>query len=74
MPAQDQGLDRQEQRLDAQDHGMHQADRVDGVEAEPVQGAEIRRLQCLVVAGIGVGDTTAALGQEVKLARGRAAP
>ncbi len=56
MPAQDQDLQRQQQRLDAQDHRVHHTNRVDGVEAEPAQRTEILRLQRLVVAGIGIGD------------------
>jgi len=53
MPAEDQRLHRQQQRLDTQDHRMHEADGVDGVEPKPAQSTEIGVLQRLVVAGVG---------------------
>lgn len=39
MPAQDQGLERQQQGLDAQDQRVHQTDGVDGVQRKAAQRA-----------------------------------
>jgi len=49
-PAAAHNLDRQKRRLDAQNHRVHKAGRIDGVEPEPLQATEIRRLLCLLVA------------------------
>src|SRR5688572_1697948 len=67
MTAQDQGLDRQEQRLDSQYHRVNQPSRVDGVESERAERAYVGILQRVVVAGIGIGNATAALGQIIEL-------
>jgi hypothetical protein len=43
MSGDGKGLDGQEQRLDHQDHGVHQGDRVDHAEGDPLDKAEILR-------------------------------
>ena len=36
MSTEDEGLDRKNQRLDPQDHGMYEPDRIHGVENQPL--------------------------------------
>ena len=68
MPAsQNQGADRQQQRLKPEDRSMNKSHRVDGVECKPVNRAEILSLQRVVIAGVGIGDAVAARRKPVKL-------
>ena len=60
MPAEHESLDRKHQRLDAQDHGMHEPDGIDRMENETPRGADVLRGDHIVVAGIGVGNAAAA--------------
>jgi hypothetical protein len=60
MPAKHQGLDRVNQRLDAQDHGVHEPDRIHPVQGQPLQDADLAGGVQLVIAGISVGDAGAA--------------
>src|SRR5690606_10065197 len=48
----DEGPYRQQDRLEAQNRRVHDPDRVDHVQADPFERAEIGRLQLVVVAGI----------------------
>jgi hypothetical protein len=41
VPAEYEGLDRQHQRLDAQDHGVHEPDGVDCVKNQTLGGADL---------------------------------
>jgi hypothetical protein len=68
MAAKDQGLYGHEQGLDAQDQRVHQADRVDEVQPDPMEGSDLRVLQGLVIARVEVGDAVTPLGQIVELA------
>ncbi len=45
----DQGADRQDQRLEPQERGVDEAGGVDGVQDEGVEGADVRILQRVVV-------------------------
>lgn len=56
VSAEDEGLDRQHLRLDAQQQGMHQPDRIHPMQDDAPEGAGILRCYHVVVAGIGVGD------------------
>ena len=60
VPGKHQGLDRQQQRLDAQDHGVNERHGVDHVQREPSARADVLRLQQLVIVAVGVGDAAAA--------------
>jgi phosphoglycerate dehydrogenase-like enzyme len=55
----DEGAYRQQDGLQPQNSRVHHADRVDHVQADALERAEIGRLQLVVVAGIGVDDTAA---------------
>jgi hypothetical protein len=58
VTAEHERLDRQEKRLDPQDGGMHDPDGVHGVQNQTPGGADGARGDQVVVAGIGVSDTT----------------
>ena len=60
MPAEHKSLDRKHQRLDPQDHGVDEADSIDRVKSKAPRRADIPGGDQVVVAGIGVGDATAA--------------
>jgi len=51
MTAHDQCLDRQQESLDPQKHGVHQPDRIDGVQPKALRRAELFGRNQLVVAG-----------------------
>src|SRR3569623_2055486 len=59
MPAQDQCLDRKQQRLNTQQHRMHDSDSVDGVQPDALQQASLLCGDEVMVAGVGVCNTTA---------------
>ena len=59
-PAKHESLNRKQQRLDAQDQCMHEADGVDRMKGEAVHFAEISRFDQVVVAGVGIGDAATA--------------
>ena len=65
--SQDQCAHRQQQRLQPQDHGVDESHRVDGMQHEGVPGADVRVLQRVVVARIGIGDAVAAGRKPVEL-------
>jgi hypothetical protein len=62
MAAEDHGLYGQEQRLDAQDHRVHDAHRVDGMERDPTDstsvcpGPVMKGGKCWVAAGCNDSD------------------
>src|SRR5881628_1017059 len=66
MATQHESLDRQHQSLDSQQHGVHQSDRVDGVQSEALRGAELAGRNQFVIAGIGVDDAAATGGNSLK--------
>ena len=68
MPSQDQGLYRQQHRLQAQDHGMDEPHRIDGMQEKCVQRANVLVLQRMVIAGIGIGDAAATRRNALKRA------
>src|SRR6185295_100313 len=55
-----QGLDRQQQRLDAKEHGVHDSDCVDRMKSDAPKEAYILRGQKFMVAGVSVRDASAA--------------
>ena len=59
MPAEHQRLDRQQQRLNAQQQGVHKADGIDGVQGNPPNGAGLLLGDLLVIADSGVKYTAA---------------
>src|SRR4051812_47309361 len=66
VSAKHEGLDRKHQRLDPEDHGMHEPDGIDRMENEAPRGAGVLRGDHIVVAGIGVGDAAAARQYAIK--------
>src|SRR5205814_4306670 len=58
VTAQHQRLDRQQQSLDPQQHGVHKPDRINGVQTKILGPTELARRNQLVVAGIGVDQAT----------------
>jgi hypothetical protein len=62
VAAQHQRLDRQQQRLYPQQHGMHQPNGIDGMQPEAFRRAELAGRNQLVVAGVGVDDAVATSG------------
>src|SRR5690606_36137273 len=64
----DEGPYRQQDRLEPQNRRVHDPDRVDHVQADSCERAEIGRLQLVVIAGIGVDDAAAAGCQGVEAA------
>ena len=65
-PAEYESLNWQQHRLNPQQHGMHEADGVDHVEAKPLERSNILRFKPLVVACVSVGDATATRRHAVK--------
>ena len=63
VPAEHQRLDRQQQRLNAQQQGVHKADGIDGVQGNPPNGAGLLLGDLLVIADLGVKYTAAARRQ-----------
>ena len=59
MPGEHQGLQRQNQRLQANDQGVHQRDRVNDVKEQPPPGADILVGEKIVIVGVGIGDAQA---------------
>src|SRR5215470_18674475 len=68
VPAEHQGLERQHQRLEAQDQGVDKPESIDGVEGEAAQEAGVLRRNDVMVVGIRIGDATAAGGHVVQSA------
>ena len=64
----DEGPYRQQDRLEPQDHRVHQADRVDRVQGDALKGADVGRLQLCVVAGVDVDRAAAPRGEGVEAA------
>jgi hypothetical protein len=60
VPAQNQRLDGKQQGLDAQQHRVHEADGVDGMQQETLECAGVLGSDAIVVAGIGVDDAARA--------------
>ena len=69
MSGEDQSLHGKQQRLDPQDHGMHQPDRVHHMQEHPARGTYIRCLKRVVIVGVGVGDAAAARRKAFELTR-----
>src|SRR5258706_16183428 len=65
--AQNQRLDGKQQGLDAQQHRMHEADGVDGMQHKTLECAGLLRSNQVVVAGIGVDDATASGRNAIKV-------
>ncbi len=57
--ASDKGLHRHDERLNTQKHRVHNGHRIDAVEIEAMEEAELLVLQAVVIAGIGVRDAGA---------------
>ena len=66
--AEDEILDRQDKRLNAQQHGMHDSDRIDRVQANSPEESDVLGREQFVIAGVSVGDATAAQDDAVKAA------
>ena len=64
---QDQRAHRQQQRLKPQQRGVHESHSVDGMQHEGMSGTNVRVLQLVVVARIGIGDAVAAGRKPVEL-------
>jgi CheY-like chemotaxis protein len=60
MSVENEGLEGKQQRLDAQQQGMHERESVDDVKRHASQRTSLRRDNLVVVAGIGVGNAAAA--------------
>jgi hypothetical protein len=60
MPAQHQRLDRQQQSLNPQMRGVDTSSRIDDMQSEALEHAELSRRDQFVIAGVSIGDTTAA--------------
>src|ERR1051326_3508094 len=68
MPAEHQGLERQYQRLDAQEQCVDERECIDGVQRHAPDCSGLRRDNLVVVARIRVGDAAAARRHAVETA------
>lgn len=59
VSGENQGLEGKDERLQPQDQGMHQRDRVDHMQEQPAPGANVGIGEEIVVVGVGVGDAQA---------------
>ena len=60
MPGKHQGLERQNERLEPQDQGVHQSNCVDRMKEQPPPGADVLVGEKIVIIGVGIGDALAA--------------
>ena len=60
MTAQHQCLDRQQERLDAQQKCMHEAGGIDDMQRDTFERAGLRIIDHIMVAGIGIDDAATA--------------
>src|SRR5688572_4144978 len=60
VTAEYQRLERQDERLESQDQGVHEGERIHGMKRDGTQRAGVLGDDDVVIAGIGVGDATAA--------------
>ena len=68
MPAEDEGLEGEQQRLHPQNDRVHESESVDSMKSEPPDRARTRRDNFVVIVGIGVGDAAAARRDPVEAA------
>ena len=66
MPGKHQGLERQNERLEPQDQGVHQSNCVDRMKEQPPPGADVLVGEKIVIVSIGVGDAQATRGDTRK--------
>ena len=58
MPGKDEGLYRQQQSLDPQQHRVHEPDRINGMQTKTLSPTKFTRRNQLVIAGVGVNQAT----------------
>src|SRR5262245_24183894 len=66
MPAaENEGLERKHQRLQPQDQGVHETERIDNMKNHAFEGARVFCNDRVMIVRIGIGDTAAAGGYVV---------
>lgn len=66
MSRTDEDLDGKHQRLKPQDHGMHDADRIYGVQHQPLRSSQPGVMKQGMIVSVGIGQTATSRGYPIK--------